>query len=156
MKHRVSTIKFKYGKDANKMLTRKLLKNFVVSGRMTTTEKKIKLVKRQVEKLVQLAKRNTETSRVLLRSHLADRRVEDVLIKYVAPVFKDRVSGFTTLVHLPQRESDGAIVARLQWSVPVVIEKPIKKKAKQEDVAEKEDKKTAPTPKKVSEKTKKV
>lgn len=132
MRHRVKTVKFKYGRNADSMLKRKLLKNFIVHGRMTTTEKKIKTIKREVEKLIQYAKKNTEASRILLKSRLADRQVESVLVKYVTPAFKDRQSGFTTLVHLPQRDSDGATIARLQWSLPVVLEKPVSKKKKKE------------------------
>lgn len=143
MRHRVKSIKFKYGRNANKMLTRKLLKNFVTNGRMTTTEKKIKLVKHQVEKLVQLAKKNTEASRLSLRSRLADKKIEDTLIRHVSPVFKDKPSGFTTLIRLSQRDSDGANIAKLQWSLPVVLEKPVKKEKKKIEVkAPASDKKT--------------
>lgn len=154
MKHRIRTVKLKYGRNANKMLTRKLLKNFIIRGKMTTTEKKIKVVKQQVEKLVHFAKKNTEATRILLRSRLADRKVEDTLIKSVAPVFKDKPSGFTTLIHLTQRDSDGAAIARLLWSLPVVLEKPIKK-VKVKEVPEK-SKKIGAEAKKVSQKTKKI
>lgn len=153
MKHRMRTVKFKYGRNANKMLVRKLMKNFIVKGKMTTTEKKIKVVKQQVEKLVHLAKKNTEASRMLLRSRVADKKVEDALFKYVAPVFKDKSSGFTTLIHLTQRDSDGAAIARLQWSLPVVLEKPIDEPREKEVLAK--NKKTVAQTNSTRKKTKK-
>ncbi len=136
------------------MLTRKLLKNFIERGKMTTTAKKIKLVKQQVEKLIQLAKKDTQASRTLLKKKLADKKIENVLIKNVAPVFKDKISGFTVLIHLNQRDSDGAVIARLEWSLPVVLEKPVKKVKKQK---EPEKDKTSEKPAKTtSKKTKKI
>ncbi len=155
MKHRIRTVKFKYGRNANKMLVRKLLKNFIVRGKITTTEKRIKVVKQKIEKAVRSAKENTEASRILLRSSLADRKVEDTLFKHVAPVFKDKVSGFTTLIHLTQRDSDGAAIARLQWSLPVVLEKPVAKKPKQKENAD-ENKKPAVEAKSRTKKIKKA
>lgn len=136
------------------MLTRKLLKNFILQGKMTTTEKKIKVVKEQVEKLVHFAKRNTEATRILIRGRLADKKVEEALFKYVAPVFKDKISGFTTLTHLTQRDSDGAAVARINWSLPVVLEKPVRR-AKVSKLPVK-SKKDTPQEDMVSGKTKKV
>jgi large subunit ribosomal protein L17 len=133
MRHRRKTIKFKYGSDANKMLVRKLLKNFVEHGKLTTTEKKVKLVKRQVEKLVHLAKSDSQAARRLLKRKIIDKRDEEILIKNVAPVFREKTSGFTTLVHLNQRASDGAIIARLQWGLPVVLEKTVKKVKKKKE-----------------------
>ncbi len=156
MRHRVKSTKFKYGSDANKMLTRKLLRNFVEHGRLTSTEKKVKLVKREVEKLVHLAKKESQAARRLLTKRLADKHSEELLLKSVAPVFKERVSGFTTLINLTQRDSDGAFVARLQWSLPVVIEKPIKKPAKKEEVKKEAaaTKTTEPEKKKLSKQVK--
>ncbi len=136
------------------MLTRKLLKNFIEHGKMTTTTKKIKLVKQQVEKLVQLAKKDTQASRILLKKKLADKKIENVLIKNVVPVFKDKISGFTALIHLNQRDSDGAVIARLEWSLPVVLEKPVKKEKKQKEPEK--DKVSGKPAKTTSKKTKKV
>ena len=136
------------------MLVRKLLKNFVEHGKMTTTVKKIKLVKQQVEKLVQLAKKDTQASRTLLKKKLADKKIEEILIKSVTPVFKDKVSGFTTSINLNQRDSDGALIARLQWSLPVVLEKPVKKEKKKKEPEK--DKTTDKQTKITSKKTKKA
>ena len=53
MKHQISKVKFRGGKDANKMLIKKLLYNFFSHGSIVTTAAKAKALKMFVEKLVE-------------------------------------------------------------------------------------------------------
>jgi len=105
------------------MLFKKLLRNFVTHGKITTTEAKAKALRPHIERLVHSAKKNTEATRILLKKRITDLDLENLLIQEVGPIFKEKQSGFTTLTHLPARAADGATIARLQWSLPVVYEK---------------------------------
>src|SRR5438552_2143001 len=116
MEHARKNLRFKYGKDANKMLLRKLAKNFILKGKLTTTEKKAKFLKPNIEILVNGAKKNSQSAMNNLKSRLADKKVLEILINQVAPVFKNRVGGYVRLVKLSQRESDGSKMARIEWT----------------------------------------
>ncbi len=116
------SVKFRQGADANKMLLRKLLKNFIVKGKIITTRKKAKFLKSNIERVMIYAKKDSQATQNKLRSALADTKVEILVKKQVAPVFKDKTSGFTKITYLPKRLSDSSDMARLEWSLPVVIE----------------------------------
>lgn len=126
MRHRVKKNKFKYGKDANKMIIIKLVKNFLKTGEITTTTKKIKLLRTQIDQLVNKAKKKKIN---YLVSKINNQKLVDFLVNKVVPVFNDRVSGYTTFKKLTTRLSDGSELARLTWVKPVVIsQKKIKEK----------------------------
>lgn len=116
-------ITFSFGKDANKMLERKLLKNFIVNGKLTSTEKKIKFLKKSIEKIVINAKKNTQATRNQISKKLADKKVEALLFEFILPALKDKKTGFVRAVKLNTRQSDGSKISRLEWTLPVVIEK---------------------------------
>lgn len=123
MRHKVKKIKFKHGKDANKMLMRKLTINFLKRGQVTTTVKKIKVLRSQIDRLVHQAKKKKikELARKVNNINLIN-----FLINKVVPVFEDRTSGFTTFKRVKTRLSDGTELAKLTWVKPVVTSKKIK------------------------------
>ncbi len=121
-------MKFKYGKDANKMLLRKLLRNFIIRGKITTTRKKAKFLKSNLERVLVYAKKNSKATQNKIKSILADKKVEQILSDQVAPAFKEKTSGFTRTTYLPKRESDSSDMAKVEWSLPVVLEKTTKQK----------------------------
>ncbi len=143
MRHRQRTIKFRHGQDANEMLGRKLLINFLNHGKITTTQRKARFLKPQIERFVSHAKTNNRASYNKMLEMVADRAVVDRTIKQVAPVFKDRNSGFVTSKRLNVRPTDGALVVRLDWIVPVVIEKsvePVKETTEPKEVSKEKKK----------------
>lgn len=126
MEHKTKKIKFKYGKDANKMIIRKLIVNFLKRGEITTTVKKIKVLKAQIDRLVSYAKKKKINE---LLKKINNLRLVNFLINKVVPVFKDRNSGYTTFKRVKIRLSDGSELAKLKWVKPVVIsQKKIKEK----------------------------
>lgn len=126
MRHRVKKNKFKYGKDANKMVMVKLVINFLKRGEITTTIKKIKLLRSQIDQLVNQAKK--KKINYLMRK-INNQKLVNFLINKVASVFNDRVSGYTTFKKIAIRLSDGSDLGRLMWIKPIVIsEKKINEK----------------------------
>lgn len=122
MKRGVKKIKFRGGNDATRAMTRKLLKNFIRSGKITTTERRVAIIRSQIEILVNKAKRNSLSDRNILLSKLADEKLVNIVIEQIAPVFKGKTGGYVRMVKLLQRQSDGAKLSRLEWSLPVVLE----------------------------------
>ncbi len=131
MRHGVKKIKFKQGKDANEMLMRKLVVNFLAHGKLTTTTSRAKVLKSLVEAYVEKAKEKKEANKNFLLSKLGDRQLVKKLFLEVGPVFKTRAGGCVKLSKLNERTSDGAIVSKLEWVQPIVVEtkptKPVEK-----------------------------
>lgn len=150
MRHRVKKIRLGTGSDGTRMQVRQLLKNFLTRGTIVTTDKKIGVLKNEVQHVVDVAKRNTEASKNILLRRLGDPKLASLVIKHVAPVFKTRTGGYVRNTLLPQRMSDSARMGRLQWVEPVVFPalekrvKEVKEEKKAEDVAKPQKKATAP------------
>ena len=107
----------------NKMLKKKLIRNFITYGKIKSTENRIDFLKNNIEKIVNLAKKNTQASRNEITKRISHKKTEDKLFKYIVPTFKDKKSGYVRQVKMNIRASDGSRVARLEWSLPVILEK---------------------------------
>lgn len=142
MRHGVKKVKFKNGKDSNKMLMRKLLLNFVVKGTLTTTIKKVKLLKSDVERLVEKAKEENEANKNRLLKMLGTDEILPKVFKDIGQPLKDKIGGYTRIVRLGRRESDGSETARLEWVYPVVMSSPMPNKEQKEVSKEKPEIKT--------------
>jgi len=133
MKNRGHKIKFRGGKDANKMLMRKLASNFLLSGKMSTTKQKAKAAQSIVERLVTKAKTHTEADQNFILRNITDQSTMKILINQIVPQLTQTKNGYTKIVNLGTRQTDGAEKARLEWAYPVVsaVEKVKVKKVKQ-------------------------
>ncbi len=131
MRHGYKKIRFKSGKDAYQMLLRTLTINFLTHGKMETTQKRAKVLKTYIEKLVEKAKEKTEANKnSLLKALGNNKKTIDFLFTQVGPVIKDKIGGYLRVVKLQQRLSDGSLVCRLEWVYPVVINSQKKEKVK--------------------------
>ena len=119
MKHRIKKIKFKDGKDANKMLVKKLLTNFIRYGKLTTTEKKAKVLKSSIEKLVEKAKESSQANTNYMLRYIVTKELVDFMYKEVGPVCKDKIGGYVRIEKLLPRASDNASMAQVVWAYPV-------------------------------------
>ncbi len=143
MRHGVKKIKFKLGVDAKQMMLRKLVLNFLTRGKMTTTIAKGKILKSYLDKTLVKTSEKTEANKNFLMKKLANRKLVDMLFKTIGPVLKGKTGGFTRLIRLGARESDGVQTVRLEWVYPVVLEtakskkKVVKKEATKTEVKEK-------------------
>ncbi len=122
MRHRVNKIRFKQGKDATRMLVRKLTVNFLTHSRIETTLKRAKVLKSVIEKLVEKAKVESEANKNKLLSAFNDKRLVDKMFKEIGKAMKDKVGGYVRIVRLGSGRDDGAEMARLEWAHPIVIE----------------------------------
>lgn len=123
MRHRVKKIKFNFGKDANKMLLRKLAVNFLTKGSLKTTLAKGKVLKSFLERLVSRMKVKSEVNKNYLIRYLGDSKLVENCFKNIGPVFSNVNGGYVRIIKLNFRSTDGAFLARLEWTKPVVLEK---------------------------------
>lgn len=130
MRHRVKKIKFRAGTDANKMLVKKLIYNFLLVGKISSTLKKVKVLKSLVEKAVEKAKEKNEANKNYLLRYVTDKKTMNLLFETIGPTLKDKTGGYVRVVKLGVRNSDGSEMARLEWAYPIVIETPKEKSPK--------------------------
>lgn len=122
MRHGVKKIKFKLGVDAKQMMLRKLAYNFLTRGKMTTTITKGKILKSYLDKTLVKTSERTEANKNFLMRKFSDYKLVNMLFKTVGPVLKGKTGGFTRLIKLGTRESDGVQIVKLEWVYPVVLE----------------------------------
>lgn len=123
MKHRVAKRKFGFGYDANKMLLRQLCRNFFIENTLTTTKQRAKAAQITVEKLVSKSKVKSEANKNYILKFFGEQALVDRLFDVVGPALTNIKGGYTRLTLNAQRQSDGAMMAKLSWAHPVVVEK---------------------------------
>lgn len=123
MRHGISKRRFRSGSNANSMLLRKLVMNFIEHGSIVTTQQKVQYIKPSLDRLISHAKKDSRASVNVLTSFFGRDDMPKILKNAVSTVFKDRTSGFTTTVKLGQRASDGAMMVKMSWITPVATER---------------------------------
>ena len=95
-----------------------MLRNMSVSllrhETIRTTMPKAKELRRVVEPLITLAKKDSEASRRVAFSRLRDSDVVTKLFDDLGPRFKARPGGYTRILHLAPRPGDSAPMALMQ------------------------------------------
>ena len=94
-------------------LIKSLATALIEHGRITTTVAKAKTLSSDVSKMITAAKKQTLASQRQLASKLGTKAVSK-LMKDVAPQYKDRAGGYTRVIRLPRRNSDGAEMAIIE------------------------------------------
>jgi len=97
-----------------KALLRSLARNVVLHKRIKTTEAKAKEVQPFVEKLLTHAKKNDLPTRRRIESQIGE-DARKRLCAEIAPQHAERPGGYTRIVKLPYRESDGASMAIIEF-----------------------------------------
>lgn len=129
------------GKDSRKALFRSVIRALVINGRITTTKARARSVQGQIDKIINIAKKDTLSSRKLILAKLGnDEEVVKIIINKYASSLKDRTSGYTKLIHLPRRSGDAAEMVKMEFvdtakaveTEPKPKKKPIREKKKAE------------------------
>lgn len=100
-------------KDQRKALLKSLARALFLHGKIKTTEAKAKEVSRFAEKCITKAKRKDLASRRHLASFFSGKVVKK-LADDVAKRYKDRPGGYTRIMKLGPRKSDGAKMAIIE------------------------------------------
>ncbi len=90
-----------------------LAENLVLRERIKTTQARAKELSPFIEKLLTKAKKNDlQGRRIILRS-LSEKATQK-MIEEIAPRYKDRAGGYTRVLKLEPRRSDGAKMAFIE------------------------------------------
>ncbi|MFH1868259.1 MAG: 50S ribosomal protein L17 [Candidatus Omnitrophota bacterium] len=128
MRHRNKNKRFGRNKAQRKQLMCSLVRALFISYRIETTVEKAKEARRLAEKLITHAKKAKLSDIRAIEKVLQDRRLTSNIVKIVAPLFKERNSGFTRIMRIGFRKGDGASLAILELTEKPVLEKKSKKK----------------------------
>ncbi len=114
MNHGQSNRKFGRETKQRGALMMSLAVSLISHNRIVTTQAKAKSLRPYVEKLVSSAKTSSVATTKLLASRLPSKTAQK-LMKEIAPRFADRNGGYTRILNLPQRPSDGARMAIIEF-----------------------------------------
>ena len=114
MKKRKKGKRFGRVKEQRKALLKSLASSLVLHKKIKTTEAKAKELRRFIEPLITKAKAADLHKRRLVRSYLSD-EITKKLFSEIGPLYKDRPGGYTRIIKLTQRLSDGARMAIIEF-----------------------------------------
>lgn len=150
MRHRRLRRKLGVKSQHRKALLRNLIRALVERKRIHTTLAKAREASSFADKLVTLAKRGDLHARRLLVSKLGCADTVKVLVKDIAPHFKDRNGGYTRVLRTGYRQSDASEMAILEFSA--LVEAPKEAKPKKEKKSKQKPKTAAKEETKAAEK----
>lgn len=106
----------KFGREKNQRnaLYKALATALIDHGKIKTTVAKAKSLSQYADKLVTKAKKDTVASRQQVRQELGEKATVK-LFSDVAPKFKDKNGGYTKVLKLGRRLSDGAPMAQVEF-----------------------------------------
>ena len=99
--------------NQRKALLRSLARELFLKERITTTEAKAKEVSSFAEKQITKGKTESLHAKRLLRKNFSS-EVSKKIIEKIAPKYKDREGGYTRVIKLGPRISDGARMAIIE------------------------------------------
>jgi large subunit ribosomal protein L17 len=116
-----------FGREAGQRdaLMKSLASSLILRGKIQTTEEKAKSLRPYVEKLITKAKRVNDPNNIenpkniggrrLLISKLGSESMSKKLIEVLGPKYIERKGGYTRIIKLPRRISDGAKRAQIEF-----------------------------------------
>lgn len=115
VRHRKAGRQFGRNSGQRKALMKGLINSVILNERIITTEAKGKNVQPQVEKIITIAREDTEAHRRLVMAKIGNPLATLKLFEEIGPRFEGQPGGYTQLFHLGQRQGDGApmVVLRL-------------------------------------------
>ena len=117
-----------------KALVENLVSSLLRHQQIKTTLQKAKAARSLAERLITLGKKDTLAARRQVFSYLQDHTLTSKVFKEVAPRFKNRVGGYTRILHLQRRKGDGADLALLELTEKeIIVKEPPKGKEKKHD-----------------------
>ena len=123
MRHHRIVKKFGRSTSHRKALMSSLVTNLILQSSIKTTLPKAKQARIDAEKIVTVARKGTLAARRLAASRLQHPKAVQVLFDSVVPSLDGRNGGYTRILKIGQRSSDGSEMCLLQWVVlPVKAE----------------------------------
>ena len=130
MKHRVSHNHFGRTTNQHKWLFRNLVAEIFEHGRIETTLAKAKAMRGVVDKVINIAKKDTVASKRQIVKEMGTDRLTNLLCQKIAPSLADRNSGYTRIYKLGPRLADATEMAIIELVSFGLVDnsKPVEKK----------------------------
>jgi len=96
-------------------LVRSLVRSLILHEGIITTETRAKELRKYIEPLVTKGKQNTIANHRLISSKIGDAKATKKLIEVISKNHTKRSGGYTRVIKLPLRKSDGAKMARIEF-----------------------------------------
>jgi len=113
MKKKIKGRKFSREKDQRKALLRSLAEALFLQEKIKTTEAKAKEVSGFAEKLITKARKGDLASRRYLAKFFGKDLVKKI-VNEIGPRYKERQGGYTRIIKLDPRKTDGAKMAIIE------------------------------------------
>ncbi len=114
MRHNNANRKFGRKTDQRRALLRSLARELFLQGKIITTEAKAKEVRPFAEELITIARENTLASRRVVTAKLGNNPIVPKLVGTIAPKYVGRNGGYTRVIKLDRRPSDGSKMAVIE------------------------------------------
>lgn len=101
--------------DQRRALLRGLARAMILHEGIRTTEARAKELRRFVERLVTVSKRDDVHARRMAMRRLPDRLLVEKLFAVYGPRYLDRPGGYTRIIKLGPRKGDAAPMARIEF-----------------------------------------
>lgn len=115
MRHRVMGRKFGRDKDQRSALFKGLAVSLILHERITTTEAKAKTIRPIVEKLVTLAREDSEHHRRLAMARLGNENATRKLFEVIGPRYDGQPGGYTRILKVGIRKGDAAPISLIEF-----------------------------------------
>jgi large subunit ribosomal protein L17 len=143
MKKRVFGRQLSRERDTRRALFRSLIRALVKHGKIKTTKAKAKAIQASIDKLVNLAKKDSISAKRRVFAILGnDKETTKKLLIEVVSSFSDRSGGYTRIVPLPARRGDAAQIVRLEWVKEIEVKKTKTTKEKTRKTVKKKESKS--------------
>lgn len=115
MRHRKAGRKLGRNTSQRQALLRQLVISMILHERLTTTEAKAKTLRPVVEKLVTIARSDTQHHRNLVMSKIDNSQATMKLFEVIAPRFEEAPGGYIRIAKLGVRHGDAAPMALIEF-----------------------------------------
>ncbi len=96
-------------------LLKSLVRSLIIHGSIQTTEAKAKEMRPMAERLLTKAKVQSVATHKHVAERLGSKSAAATLIKEIAPKYMERKGGYTRIVKMGKRTSDGSPMAIIQF-----------------------------------------
>lgn len=113
MRHLVKKKKLNMPASHRKSLIRNLASQVIQYESVKTTKSRAVVVSAFVDKLINIGKKNDLNARRTLYSHLYSELVVLKIMEVLSQKFKDRNSGYTSIVKIGKRSGDNSLMVKI-------------------------------------------
>lgn len=114
MRHHNANRKFGRKRNVRRALMVSLARELFVHGKIVTTDAKARELRPYAEKLITSAKEGGSVANRKLAGKMQNNPIVSKLVTIVAPKYKDRTGGYTRIIKMERRMSDGSKMATIE------------------------------------------